>query len=62
MPSSLLRYSPLESEGDVHDGTTVDDNALRATEGTLCHACGAPLTVRDFVRVISKDTRHDSCP
>ena len=48
--------------GDVHDGTPVDDNALRAAEGTLCHACGAPLTARDFVRVASKGTRHDSCP
>ena len=54
------RSTPWDGKGER--GTSINDNTLHATEGTLCHACGAPLTTRDFVRVTSKGTRHESCP
>lgn len=44
------------------DAVLLDDNTLHAPEGTLCHACGAALTIRDSVRVTPRGTRHDSCP
>lgn len=51
----------LGDERDEGSGP-LDDNSLHAGAGTVCHACGAPLTRRDLVRVTPQGTRHDSCP
>lgn len=61
---SAGRTTPLDPGRDngLQDASPGDDNTLHAADGTLCCACSAPLTPRDFVRITAKGTRHDSCP